>query len=83
MTASVEDWLYFWRKSRKALKSPGKPGKNTENLAGNQKMPFWSQGKLKKSAESREKHIFYAESQKQTPYSLSVGVTKQNNENNT
>ncbi len=34
-------------------------------------MPFWSHGKLKKkSVESRKRHLFSAESRKQTPYYL-------------
>ncbi len=55
--------------SRKSTKKSRKTGKNTENLAGNWKMSFCSHRKLKRSVERRKKHIFSAESQKQTPYS--------------
>ena len=50
-------------------KVPENRKKNAENLTGNRKMPFLSHGKLKKkkNAESRKRHIFSAESWKQTP----------------
>ncbi len=63
-------FLLCGRKAGKGLKKSQKTGKNTENVAGNREMPFWSHRKLKKkSAESWKKHIFSAESRKQTPYS--------------
>ena len=50
--------VYFWRKAGKALKTSRKTGKNTENLAGNREMPFWSHGKLKKISGKPEKAYF-------------------------
>ena len=54
-----EDQAYFWRKAGKALKSHGKPEKNTENVAGNWKMPFCSLGKLKKTLRKAGKSLFF------------------------
>ncbi len=52
-----EDRVYFWRKAGKALKKIQK--KNTENVAGNRKMPFWSHGKLKKNLQKAGKSRFF------------------------
>ncbi len=54
-----EDRVYFWRKAGKALKKSEKTGKNTENVAGNQKTPFWSHGKMKKNLRKAGKSIFF------------------------
>ncbi len=52
------DQVYFWRKAGKALKRFWKTGKNTENMAGNRKTPFWSHGKVKINLRKAGKSIF-------------------------
>ena len=44
--------------ARKAL-TKRKTGKNTENVAGNQKTPFWSHRKLEKICGKPEKAYFF------------------------
>ena len=54
-----EDRVYFWRKDRKALKKSRKTGKNTENVAGNWKTPFWSHVKLEKNQRKAGISVFF------------------------
>ena len=61
--------VYFWQKAAKALKKSRKTGKNTENVAGNQKTPFWSHGKLKKNLQKGGKGIFFMRKAGNRPYS--------------
>ena len=53
--------------SRKSTKKVPDTGKNTENLAKNRKMPFWSHGKLKKNLRKAEKSIFFLRKAGNTP----------------
>ena len=54
-----EDRVYFWRKAGKTLKKFRKTGKNTKNMAGNRKMPFWIRRKLTKNLRKAGKSIFF------------------------
>ena len=54
-----EDWVYFWWKARKALKSHRKLEKNPENLAGKRKIPFWGNGKLKNNLRKPKKAYLF------------------------
>ena len=69
MPAMHEDQVYFWRKGRKALKKSWKTGNNTEHVAWNRKMPFWSHGKLKKIYGKPEKAYFFCGMPETNPYS--------------
>ena len=72
---NIEDRVYFWRK---ALKKSRKTGKNTENVAGNRKTPFWSHGKMKKICIKPEKAYFLCGKPETDPLFLTLNIQTRN-----